>query len=140
MPQPYEKTPNPNAPHGVQWFSDSTALAELACLIDALPKRHRPPILRAALQCTADPRVEAAYIVGTFRTQFYHCVEERLGRFPAIAAIRQIDPNALDARLQPFGHADDPAQTTLALCDLLVLVVDELAVERACAPENEARV
>lgn len=109
-----------------RWFSDSATLAELACLVDALPKEHRLAILRATLYCTADSRFDVAYIVGTYRTRLYDCLQERLGTFPSIGAIRTIDSESLDTRLQSVVDANDPAQTALALCDLVVFVTDAL--------------
>jgi hypothetical protein len=133
-------TAKPESPAGtppscpIRWFSDSQHLAELACLIDALPSHSRVPILQAALDFWPEEDLATSFLVGTFRTRLFDSLFERLGRPANVIAIRRIDRTDLELRLQPFIDAGDPAQVTLAACDLMNFLVEQLTPAKPRRP------
>ena len=121
----------------IRWFSDSRILAELACLIDAVPREHRRALVKNALCCTSEADFGRGSFLTVCRAQLYECLRERLDVLPSIAAVRRIDPARLDARVQPLVEAADPAQTALALCDLVSCVTERLTASQPDAMQHE---
>jgi hypothetical protein len=110
----------------VRRLSDSRSLPELALLIDAVPPEHRSPILQAALVGSSCGVSATSSLIRMYRSLFLDCLAERLDRTIETRELQEIDFSVPEEHLPTIVSAQDPAQTTLALCDLIQALADSL--------------
>ena len=134
--KPIASVAGPNFP-AVNWFSEDSPLPELVLLIDALLPEHRVPILQAALDFSPSGDFATSYVVGIYRSKLFHCLAQRLPSAAPPRMIRRIDPGKIEPWLRPLSLARDEIQVTLALCDLMgVLVKAIIAETKGCRTET----
>ena len=97
----------------------SSPLAELALLIDAIPAEFRSEVLRAALRLEPSSDIETSSFVGLYRTILYDILTRRTETVIDLRRFRRLDSRSVERRLALFACAEDPAQVTLALCELI---------------------
>ena len=101
------------------WFADVPQLAELACLIDAVPPELRPALLQVALGLLPTGDFDSDYLIGTFRSRMFDCLVKWMGQVAEPGSLFPVTTLHLRRILKSFACAQDPAQSALALCDLL---------------------
>lgn len=121
---PVSTPPSQTSP--LRRFSESQALARLALLVDALPLYCREALLQACLGFSPSEILTSSDLVTACRSLLLQCVAERLAVGVNVRWIRRIDPSALTTYVAPVVAAQDPAQTALALCDLVQVLVDSV--------------
>jgi len=88
-------------------------------LIDAIPAEFRSEVLRAALRLEPSSDIETSSFVGLYRTILYDILTRRTETVIDLRRFRRLDSRSVERRLALFACAEDPAQVTLALCELI---------------------
>ncbi len=101
-------------------------LLEFACLVDAIPARFREAILTASVANPNDHELGSRPFVVSVRGNLRECVHASLGFEVSNECWEATSLDAVWQGLSRFSACKDPAQTQLAVCELISQVSESL--------------
>lgn len=101
-------------------------MSELACLVDAIPAQFRRSLLQVAIGLESCTEWKHSQFVLSLRSQVQECVHDRLGFKIADCVWQKSDFEHLGPLLRALGRCSDPAQSHLAVCDVLTQLAASL--------------